>query len=455
MLNDNYCGNRTLLEQSFLSFLALLIILITSCTGKPQNYSILEFKGEGGVANYSKSLLLISHESDSVNPTALLAGTGDLLMFGDNEFLYFKESSQNKFSFKTIDKVDYINDKINSINIPGNEDMIPWFKQMKNTDISTLEFLNFKSKIQEGYFPYLTDLAKTKPGIGIGYAGKLGDMAGLFKIFNPGFVIGANLSQEDFNQLSGLTNLELLLINLEDSIYRDPLPAMPRLKQLIIGENKNEAIIKDNFLINNRQIEKLIIMTSGKFDFSIIKPLKNLKELVVSGFDSVENFDLIKSHKNLEVLSITSEKFRYDSNLNELSKIHWITFSSNTSQEDFNQFIKFHSDIEVVEIIKNKEINSLLPLLQLRKFYGLTITDTLTDIGTIKSLRNLKYLSLPKAVLKDSLRKAEIQKSLPDTRIVANQGFCLGSGWLILIIPFILLFRVFAKQKPGIFRNRI
>ena len=437
------------------SFLTLLIILITSCTGKPKNYSILEFTGEGGVMNYSKSLYLFSHNSDSVNPTALLAGAGDLIMYGDDRLLYCRETAQKRFSFKTIKNIDYINDKIYSVNIPKDEDMIPWFKQMNNTDISALEFLNFKSKILDCYIPFLTELAKTKSGIGLGYVGELSDLAGLFKIFNPGFIIGVTLSQKDFNLLSGLTNLDLLLVNLEDSLYKDPLPAMPRLKQLIIGENKNESIIKDNFLINNRQIEKLIIMTSGKFDFSIIKPLYNLKELIVSGFDTVENLSLIKSHKQLEVLSITSEKFRYGSNLNELSKIRWTTFSSNTSQDDFNQFIKSHPALEVVEIIKNKGINSLQPLLGLGKLYGLTISDTLTDIATIKSLRNLKYLSLPKAVLKDSLRKAELQKSLPDTRIVANQGFCLGSGWLLLIIPFILLFRVFTRNKSGMFRNRI
>jgi hypothetical protein len=56
---------------------------------------------------------------------------------------------------------------------------------------------------------------------------------------------------------------------------------------------------------------------------------------------------------------------------------------------------------------------------------------------------------LPEDILKDTITKAELQKLLPGTRIVSNHGICLGSGWLLLIIPFILLFRTFIRQKSG------
>ena len=449
-------GNRSLRMQWFPSFLLVLLLLITSCNNRPQPYSILEFTGKGGVFNYSKSLNLMSHESDSVNPTALLASNGDLIMFDNDKVFYYRESSQNKFSFKSVNKADYINEKIISINIPDNDDMIPWFKQMKSIDISALDYLKFESPIPESYFPYLTDLAKIKPDIGLGcYKGGLKDMEKLFKIFNPRFIIGGTLSRKDYNMLSGLTNLELLMVSLSDSIYTIPLPAMPRLKQLILTDNKDDVILSDDFLINNKQLERLIICESGKFNFLLIRPLDNLKELVIWECDTLENFDLIKNHKHLEVLSITGEKFKYDPALNELADLRWMTFSSNVTQNEFNSFVDNHPDLEVVEIIKNDVINSLQPLLKLRKFYGLAITDTLTDIVTINSLKNLKYLSLPDVVLKDSTKKAELQKLLPDTRIVANHGFCLGSGWLLLIIPLILLFRVFTQKKSGKIQDRI
>jgi hypothetical protein len=103
-----------------------------------------------------------------------------------------------------------------------------------------------------------------------------------------------------------------------------------------------------------------------------------------------------------------------------------------------------------VEIVKNNKINNLQPLLSLKNLFGLTVVDTLTDINTIKSLKNLKYLSLPKGVINDSIKKAMIHQALPGTVLASNEGVCLGSGWLLLLIPFVILFRFISMKKRGV-----
>jgi hypothetical protein len=90
---------------------------------------------------------------------------------------------------------------------------------MNSTDISSLGFLYFNSPIIESYIPYMTILAETKPDIGLGYEGDLKELDRIFEIFNPKFVVGVNISQRDFNLLSGLTNLEFLSASLNDSLY--------------------------------------------------------------------------------------------------------------------------------------------------------------------------------------------------------------------------------------------
>jgi hypothetical protein len=247
--------------------------------------------------------------------------------------------------------------------------------------------------------------------------------------------------------LSGLTNLEILMISQEESVIIDPLPSLPALKQLFLTESDKDLALTNNFLINNKQIERVIIQKEGSIDLSILKPLENLKELVVSGSDTILNFDLINNHQKLEVLSITGEDLVYDPALIRLSSIRWMTFSPNVTQDKFNSFIGAHPDLEIIELIQNDTISNLRALSKLYKLYGLTISDTVTDIASIKTLTNLKYLSLPEKFLSDSLNKAEIQKSLPNTRIVANIPFCLGTGWLLLLIPFVLTMRFFARHK--------
>ncbi len=100
-----------------------------------------------------------------------------------------------------------------------------------------------------------------------------------------------------------------------------------------------------------------------------------------------------------------------------------------------------HPGLEVIEIIENNKINDLQPLSKLKLLCGLTITDTVTDITSVKTLTKLKYLSLPDKFLSDTFMKADLLKSLPNTRISANEGFCLGSGWLLLLIPLVLIIR--------------
>jgi hypothetical protein len=424
----------------------VLILLFTSCKQKPDPYLILEYTGNKVVMNYSKSLYMFSHKADSVNPTALLASEGDLICYGD-EFYIYHQSAGNKFQFSTSDEGEYINGKITTLTLQRSDDMIPWFKQIKTADLSSLEFIKIDSLVPESLYPYLSDLAKMRSGIGLYYEGDLNDISRVIKLLNPKYLIGETVSGRDFDLLSGLTNLELLFIRLKDSVDYGSLPAMPKLKHLFLTEVNDKLVLNDKFLSNNKLLEKVMILESKRIDLSILNPLKNLKELVICNFDTIVNFDLINNHANIEVLSIISEKTDYLQVEGGLPGIRWMTFSPIVTQDAFNSFINSHLNLEVAEILGNDSINSLSSLLKLKNLYGLIITGTLTDIATIKSMKNLKYLSLPSSVLEDKLVKDDLQKLLPSTSIVANEGFCLGSGWLLLIVPLVLLFSLFARKN--------
>ena len=41
----------------------------------------------------------------------------------------------------------------------------------------------------------------------------------------------------------------------------------------------------------------------------------------------------------------------------------------------------------------------------------------------------------------------ELRESMPNTKIVPGSGMCLSSGWLLLLLPCILLFRSFFRRK--------
>jgi hypothetical protein len=429
--------------------LFVLIMFLNSCKNQPESYSVLEFTGIDEISNLSKSYFLMLNKSDSINPVVIMGSNGDLFWCDEYLFVYNDPSAQNRFLFKQTDSILYVNDKIYSIEIPVKDDTIPWFKNLKEYDFSTLQFINVQSKFPDSYLPYLAKLAEIKPDAGIYLPGNFSDMAELLKIFNPRIIAGTSLIRSDYDQLSGLTNLEILMITLNDSVITDPLPYMPELKQLFLTELDDDVVLTDNFLINNKQIERLIIQTSGSLDISMLNPLDNLKELVINVSEEINNLDLINGHTKLVVLSVTGDELIYNPDVIRLPLLRWMAFSSNVTQKEFDSFIDTHPDLEVIELIKNDTISSLQALSKLSKLYGLAVNDTVADIATIKILSGLKYLSLPKDFLADPVNKAEIKRSLPGTRIVANEGFCLGSGWLLLLVPLVIIFRFFGRRTQN------
>jgi hypothetical protein len=424
------------------------MMFFISCTVGHEPYFILEFPGDNILFNYSKSGNLMFGETDSLNPPAVVGSRGDLFINdNDNIFIYDGTYSQNRFLFENDDWVLNVNDKITTVSIPDNDKMIPWFENMEEKDLSALQFIKIGSKLPESYLPYLDKLAKIKPDAGFYGIESFADMTGLLKIFNPKYIVGADLLRSDYEMLSGLTNLEILAVSLGDSVFNDPLPSIPELKQLFLTDMDEDIVLTADFLINNKQIERIFIQKNGSLDFSILKPISNLKELVLTQSNAIINFDLINDHKNLEVLSLGNDDLEYNQALIRLPALRWMTFNSNVTQEEFNSFIDIHPDLEIIQLIGNDTLSNLKVLSKLSNLFGLTITDTVTDIESIKKLSTLKYLSLPNDFLENSLNKVEIQRSLPGTRIAANEGFCLGSGWLLLLIPFVMIIRFFGRQQ--------
>jgi hypothetical protein len=67
--------------------------------------------------------------------------------------------------------------------------------------------------------------------------------------------------------------------------------------------------------------------------------------------------------------------------------------------------------------------------------------------STLYNFDQLHYLSLSKEFLKDSTNVIKLQRELPNTIIVPNSGACLGSGWLLLIIPLAVIWFYFLRSK--------
>ena len=180
----------------------------------------------------------------------------------------------------------------------------------------------------------------------------------------------------------------------------------------------------------------------------MLSPIENLKEFTLLLSDSLVNPELINRHRKLKSLNINAI---YNPENIKLPRLRYVTLNSEVSQTGFDKFIMSHPNLEAIEITNNQEITDLHHLADLKNLMALTISDAVTDTNSIKNLSKLKYLSLPQEYLNNPALKAGLQQSLPDTRFAANQGFCLGSGWLLLLLPLIFIMwfiqnRIFTRK---------
>lgn len=425
------------------------ILLFFSCEKQHQPYKMLEFSGIENTTNFSKTWLVFN--PDSTGNTVLLGNEGDLLMNDDFHFFIYPEGEQTHFTCNKEGDILYVNGKIQTITVPGDESRLPFFETLPEKNLSELQFIHFTDTfIPEVYYPYLTKLATKKSDVGIYVEYEVIDLEWIFTYFKPRFFIAEFVNENDFNIPSGLTNLELLWIANGTTVENFTLPALSGLKTLFLENDDLNRRLNGEFLSNNPQIEKIFLTESGVLDMAVLSPLKNLKELIFHG-DSIINPEMINEHNRLEVLSLTGDNLNFNAGLIKLPSLKWMAFNSNVMQEEFNAFLEAHPKLKIVEIVENYNINNLQALTRLKHLYGLTVTDTVADISSIQQLHHLKYLSLPSDFLEVSENTAGLHQAVSGARIVANEGFlCLGSGWLLLLVPLVIIFSLFFRAKKSI-----
>ena len=102
--------------------------------------------------------------------------------------------------------------------------------------------------------------------------------------------------------------------------------------------------------------------------------------------------------------------------------------------------------MEGVALIDCWEIEDLAPLQHLPELKTLVLQLEKEQLSMLDSLEQLKLVILTSEVFEDNPEWVkELQVSLPNTTIVPGSGLCLGSGWLLLLLPFILIFRHFFR----------
>jgi hypothetical protein len=64
-------------------------------------------------------------------------------------------------------------------------------------------------------------------------------------------------------------------------------------------------------------------------------------------------------------------------------------------------------------------------------------------------MKSLRFLALSKEAFEEPKDIERLKKALPECRIVKAEPFCLGSGWILLLLPTVALTWFLSDRLSG------
>jgi Leucine-rich repeat (LRR) protein len=212
------------------------------------------------------------------------------------------------------------------------------------------------------------------------------------------------------------------------------LPALKNLSLICSEQEEAEAIIREfpnlevlslSFIEGNlpdlaafQKLRTLLLCHFDTTDLAPIASLQNLEDLYLMGdFEIMRGLDLIRNLKRLSV--------------------------EGASQEDVDLLASNNPGLVFLDItstgVENLDFLAGTPELE-----GISLPREDVDLAPLNGLPKLRYLSIFKeedTLSETETRRIEELKTIcPRCLIYYTQGFCLGSGWLLLLLPALAVF---------------
>lgn len=420
------------------------------------SFSVLTINGVDGVFNHSKSFYLEQYrnrkQEGEPKGTALVVEEGDVLEM--EKLLFQVGSSTDSLSFFHGNApFYYLNGKLVGLALEQGDNLLPWFSKMTGDSIRELDYLLVDTGVVNAYLPFLRTIALDRPNLAIEFLGSpdTASFRVLTHLFSPRLV-SLTEAIPDLSQLASLKNLETLVLAL-DKPGNPLLPNLPSLKQCIVFL-EDSIRLPENFFANTPSIEKLAFPSAGDAftgdSLLFLRSLPRLKELVLGSKGKTDVDHLFQLVPNLTVL-VLGDSSTSLSSLPKLKALQWLGLPRSTTQIAFDSVVPKLEDLAMLSMVGHDSLVRLNALRDLKALKGLVIRDTVADRQTLLQLKQLRYLSLPQTLYEDSFYRRKLEKALPGTIIVPNSGVCLGSGWLLLLVPLTVILLLvksnFAKRK--------
>jgi hypothetical protein len=108
------------------------------------------------------------------------------------------------------------------------------------------------------------------------------------------------------------------------------------------------------------------------------------------------------------------------------------------SQQQLAAIVKSNPRVEILELPKQEKNLDLTPLGELKGLRGLVLGGVYENLDVVQTFKSLRFLGISEESWPESPEKvAEIRAALPDAVVIRIEPACLGSGWLLLLLPLL------------------
>lgn len=310
-----------------------------------------------------------------------------------------------------------------------------WLNNATERQLADVRTVGLPSEIDAGTLSALKRLAAVNPNVDLG-----GESGAAFlqvlPLFQPRAVfLAENASPEAVRALANQPKLDTLLIEASEPGSLDVLPTLPKLRHLIIG--KWDVPKAGPLPAGLSGLKSLLVIEADTMkDLKVLDAAPDgLQELSLIAVDNLTDLTGLDRMTALRTLVLWNDEITDLSSLAGLKNLRWVGLPPKTSQEQFASFVSAHPDLTILDMTGNDAVSNLAALSAFKGLQGLILDDgPYENLDAVQGLSSLRFLGISKKTASPE-QVAAIRKALPDALVVRLKPVCLGSGWILLLVP--------------------
>lgn len=303
-----------------------------------------------------------------------------------------------------------------------------WLAASSNEQRRQLRFVHVPDDLAPAPTAALRALARLKPEVSVGFKSD-SVAARILPLFRPRIlVLESSLTAQ---QAATQPQLEILLMSAVTAGSVEALGQLTNLRHLFLGD---WHVPTAGQLPPKLRLESLSARAAGDRSERILNldTFRGVRRLFLSNFI----VDAGGSNNNrLHTLDLSLSELRGGPGLSHLKSLRRYGLPRNTTRQDLTTLVASHPRLEAVALVEMDSLTDIAPLLALPDLREVVMTEEFDGIERLGTMRSLRYLGLPTDMWdKKPAQVASLKAALPQTAIVKISTYCLGSGWILLVV---------------------